>query len=78
MSERFFDSAALYAALDLRRQALRISWRQVAAQAGLATDTTLTTLGRGHSLKADTFLRLLAWLSETDVTPYVFVLRKSS
>ena len=78
MSERFFDSAALYAALDLRRQALRISWREVAAQAGLGTDSTLTSLKHGRSLRTDTFLRLLAWLSETDVTPYVFVLRKSS
>ena len=78
MSERFFDSAALYAALDLRRKALRITWQQVAAQAGLGTDSTLTRLGHGGSLRTDTFLRLLAWLSETDVTPYVFVLRKSS
>lgn len=78
MAERFFDSAALYVALDIRRKALRISWREVAAQAGLGTDSTLTSLKRGHSLKADTFLRLMAWLSETDVTPYVFVLRKSS
>ena len=78
MSERFFDSAALYAALDLRRKALRISWREVAAQAGIGVGSSLTNLKRGHSLKADTFLRLLAWLSETDVTPYVFVLRKPS
>ena len=78
MSERFFDSAALYAALDLRRKALGISWQRVADQAGLATDSTLTNLKRGRTVETDTFLRLLAWLSETDVTPYVFVLRKSS
>ena len=78
MSERFFDSAALYVALDIRRKALRISWREVAAQAGLGTSSITTNLKHGGSLRTDTFLRLMAWLSETDVTPYVFVLRKSS
>jgi hypothetical protein len=69
--ERAFDSAALYAALDRRRGELGVTWREVLRQSGVAAVGTITYLSQGRSLSADTLLRLLVWLGDTDVAPYV-------
>jgi hypothetical protein len=78
MADRFFDPAALHAALDRRRRASGISWRELQRQAGIAGHSTPARLVAGQTLRADTLLRLMAWLGETDITPYVFVFRTAT
>lgn len=66
------DPEALYLAIDRRRRSQHSSWRDVVSAVGLAPAYPLGThLGRGGSLAADTFVRLLLWLGETDIKPYV-------
>lgn len=78
MADRFLDSAAFLAALDDQRRALGISWRELCRQAGIYPGYPIAErLAAGNTASVDTFLRLLAWLGETDVTPYVYVLREA-
>jgi hypothetical protein len=66
------NSEALYLALDQKRRREGLSWRDVVTVIGLAPAYPLGThLGQGGGLAADTFLRLLLWLGETDIRPYV-------
>jgi transcriptional regulator with XRE-family HTH domain len=65
-----FDADALYVALDRKRRAQRLYWRDVAAEAG----TSPSTFSRIAQLKkpdADTLVRLLLWLGATDVAPFI-------
>jgi hypothetical protein len=64
------DSDALYVAVDRQRRARQISMRRVAAEAGISA-SALTRLGRGSDLAAFGLIRLLAWLGETDLKPYI-------
>ncbi|MFC7330797.1 helix-turn-helix domain-containing protein [Marinactinospora rubrisoli] len=66
------DLDALYVALDRRRRAHRMSWRAVAAQAGVSP-SLLTRIGRGGPApSADNLVRLLGWLDNGfDLAPYV-------
>lgn len=73
---RRFDSEALYVALDKHRRELRISGRELLRQAGIHTPSTLTRLGRGDSLSADTLAALLVWLGKTDVAPYIITRKR--
>lgn len=67
-----FDAEALYIALDRKRRERRIrSARQILREAGISTPSTLTRLGQGSGLSADTLVRLLGWMGETDMTPYM-------
>ncbi|HEX2033978.1 MAG TPA: hypothetical protein VHS99_07325 [Chloroflexota bacterium] len=61
MPETTVDVAALYAALDQKRQAASLSWREVAAQLGLSP-STFTRMAQGHRPDVDTFATLLHWL----------------
>jgi hypothetical protein len=65
-----FDSDALYIAIDRQRRQRRISFRQIAREAGLQPNTT-TRLGQGRAISADVLIRLLIWLGETDLKPYI-------
>lgn len=67
-----FDTEAFYRAIDRTRRERRIkSNRAVLRQAGINTPSTLTRLGQGISLNADTLVLLLCWLGETDMSPYM-------
>lgn len=66
-----FDPEALYAAIDRRRRELRISGREVLRQIGEYTPSALTRLGQGRQPSADLLVRLLHWLGETDLSPYI-------
>lgn len=66
-----FDPEALYAAVDRRRRELCISGREVLRQVGEYTPSALTRLGQGKQPSADLLVRLLHWLGETDLAPYI-------
>lgn len=52
---------ALYAALDSTRQARRLTWRQVASDAGVSA-STLTRMAQGKRPDVDGLTSLLDWL----------------
>lgn len=66
-----FDPEALYVAIDRRRRDLRISGREVLRQIGEYTPSALMRLGQGKQPSADLLVRLLHWLGETDLNPYI-------
>lgn len=66
-----FDPERLYVALDRRCRELRISRRELLRQIGENTPSSITRLGRGVSPSADLLVRLLVWLGDTDLAPYV-------
>lgn len=66
-----FNPEALYLALDKQRRARVISWRRVALECGAKNISVGPRLGRGVDVHADTLVRLLAWLGETDLKPYI-------
>lgn len=66
-----FDVEALYMAVDRRRRQLRISNREILRQIGEHTPSSLTRLGQGRQPSADLLVRLLHWLGDTDLAPYI-------
>lgn len=60
MSARI-DGVALHAALDVQREARGMSWRKLAAEAGVSP-SLLSRLGNGVGLEADGFAALVQWL----------------
>ncbi len=66
-----FNLPALAAAVEARRRARDISYGAVARESGVNRQNLAQRLARSGSLDVETFLRLLLWLGETDVTPYV-------
>lgn len=74
-----FDSEALYLAIDKQRRQRRVrSQRAVLREAGITTPSTLTRLGQGNSLDANTLVRLLVWLGETNLAPYITYVEEES
>ena len=61
---------ALYVAIDRRRRERRISFRGVCREARISPGTT-TRLGRDSQISAENLARLLLWLGETDLKPYL-------
>src|SRR2546427_11100238 len=55
------DVSALVAALDSKRRAMGLSWRQLATTAGVS-QSTLTRMQQGKRPDVDTFASLLRWL----------------
>jgi len=60
---RRFDSAALHRAMDERRQALGLSWSEVARQTGVSA-ATLTRTKLGGRLEIDGVLAMVGWLRQ--------------
>ena len=56
-----FNDEAFFGAIERRRQAENLSWRQLAKQLNLSA-STFSRLARGRRPDVDTFLRLIAWL----------------
>ena len=55
-----FDAVAFFSALDAERQARRITWKQLAAEAGIS-QSTLTRLGQGARPDVDSLAFLVDW-----------------
>jgi transcriptional regulator with XRE-family HTH domain len=55
------DAGKLYAALDAERSANGLSWRQLAADAGVST-SLVSRMGNGHRPDLDGFIALVQWL----------------
>jgi len=69
-----FDADAFYTALDRARRDRRISWRQVAREAGITggRSTLLSRLSLDSRLPhVQNVTRLLLWLDATDLAPYL-------
>lgn len=71
------DPEALYIALDAHRRWLSresgqaVSWRQVGREIGVGF-MTFSRLGVDHrNLHANVLIKLLAWMGETDLRPYI-------
>ncbi len=61
MPETTVDVEALYAALDQKRQATGVSWRDVARLLKVSA-STFTRMAQGKRPDVDTFATLLRWL----------------
>jgi transcriptional regulator with XRE-family HTH domain len=61
MPETTVDIGALYAAIDRKRQALKLSWRGLAAKLEI-TPSTFTRVAQGLKPDVDTFATLIRWL----------------
>lgn len=65
------DVEALYVALDKVRRERRLLWRTIAQESGVNA-STFSRMGLEHSApSAHGLVRMLAWLGETDITPYI-------
>lgn len=60
MSNQRFDTESFYAALDSTRRARNLTWKSVAAQAGVAA-STLTRMGQGKRPDIDGLAALAIW-----------------
>lgn len=56
-----FDDTAFFGAIEARRQAENLSWRQLGRKLALSP-STFSRMARGRRPDVETFLRLLAWL----------------
>lgn len=65
-----FDPEALYRALDVARRSQRISWRSLCKSASVDPGVT-SRLAYGQSPNLDNLARLLVWLGDTDLRPYI-------
>lgn len=70
MSARL-DVEALYVALDKRRRAAHLRWRDVALEAGVSPSTFSRMGLTGAAPNADGLARMLVWLGTTDLAPYI-------
>ena len=61
MGERgHFDAAGFFSALGAEREARRLTWKQVAAQAQVSA-STLTRMGQGRRPDVDSLAALASW-----------------
>jgi hypothetical protein len=69
MNDALFDPGKLLAALDQHRRSLRITWREVSRQCRVSAPT----FSRMESMSpsAENLARLLLWLGNTDLRPYL-------
>lgn len=64
------DMQRFVAAIDARRRERHMSWRDVMAEIG-GSCSLITRLGNGRMPDAVNVVRLLVWLGETDLAPYL-------
>lgn len=66
-----FDSDSLYIALDRKRRADKLTWRDIARTTGVPA-STFTRLGQGKHLSLANLVKVLGWLGAgTDLAPYL-------
>lgn len=61
MTDKVVDVEGLYEALDAKRTAKGISWRDAAAEIGVSP-STLTRMGQGASPDVEGFAKMVNWL----------------
>jgi hypothetical protein len=59
-----WDTKALYAALNIRRQSAAMTWEQVARQIGSYTPAMLMNLAKGGRVSFPAVMRLVRWLGQ--------------
>lgn len=64
------DHRALYAALSYQRGERRLTWRQMAEEMGIP-HSAFTRLAAGGLPAATALVRILLWLGQTDLAPYI-------
>jgi transcriptional regulator with XRE-family HTH domain len=64
-----FDADGFYAALDLERQSRRLTWKEVASEAGISA-STLSRMKQGKRPDVDSLAALASW-SGLDVDNFV-------
>lgn len=64
------DHVALLRAIDTERQRRGVTWRQVAYVMNVPP-STFTRLSRGGLPAATALVRMLLWLDQTDLAPYI-------
>jgi transcriptional regulator with XRE-family HTH domain len=70
MEERgHFDAAGFFAAVDSERESRDLTWKQVAAQAGVSA-STLTRMGQGRRPDVDSLAALASW---SGINPRLFI-----
>ena len=65
-----FDPEALYTRLDSERRTRRLSWRGLCKEANVHPAAT-SRLAYGHNPNVNNLARLLLWLGDTDLKPYI-------
>ena len=65
------DVEALYVALDKRRRASHLQWRDIATEAEISASTFSRMGLHGQAPSATNLVRMLLWLGETDLKPYI-------
>jgi len=61
--EHWFNVEAFYKVLDAEREERKLSWRQLAREAGVASSSVFTRLSRGDIPDGENLLAILRWLS---------------
>ncbi len=61
MAQSRLDVAAFYLTLDSERQQRKLSWRQLAHEAGVGP-STLSRMAQGNRPDVDSFVALVQWL----------------
>jgi len=64
-----FDARAFFRALDAERSARRLTWKDVAQQAGISA-STLTRMSQGRRPDVDGLATLLSW-SGLEIAPFI-------
>jgi len=67
----FLNVEELFSTMDRRRRAERLTWRQVAAQAGVTPSTFSRMALDSASPNATGLCRMLVWLGITDVRRFL-------
>lgn len=65
-----FDPETLYTALDRARRTQRLSWRELSRRAHV-DHNAVHRLAYGTRPDVDNLTRLLVWLGNTDIRPYI-------
>ena len=66
-----FDRAALMKAVEDARWERRLTWKEIAQQAGLVPDALWNMRRKNVRMSLDTAVSLLVWLGQTDIKPYL-------
>lgn len=63
----------LYRRLDDTRRVLGLRWKDVANQCGMQHHSVFTRLSKNQGCSGNALARIMLWLDETDISPYLTV-----